>query len=381
MGCKCGPQMRTRFSYTAIFVVSLAFAVVLRIFNPTIFQKITTIALPDCANCLQNYLVFRVCAVLTIFYTVHAILLLGHTSKEKTCQHYINNRGWPVKVIAVIGLFFLFLFVPNGVFFVYGHVARIVSVFYVLIQLAYLVLFGYYWNRSWMDYRENIFCVGGDPPWMKSLLAVSIAMYLGALALLVGMIVFFGTSDGCWVNILIAVVAFLILVALAIVSIRAEHGSIVVSSLISLYIAFNLFSALTSQPNTCNTLFDPAGTGGGEPVIGALGILFTIVMIVYSAMRTGSKDPEDPFDEANDDGADEGDLSYSPSYFHMILAMAACYVAMVLVNWENGDTEDLLAQTWASFWVKLVISVLCIVVYAWTLIAPTVCPDRDFDFT
>ena len=49
-------------------------------------------------------------------------------------------------------------------------------------------------------------------------------------------------------------------------------------------------------------------------------------MIVYSAMRTGSKDPEDPFDEANDDGADEGDLSYSPSYFHMILAMAACTV-------------------------------------------------------
>ncbi|KAJ3362810.1 hypothetical protein GGF31_001317 [Allomyces arbusculus] len=82
-------------------------------------------------------------------------------------------------------------------------------------------------------------------------------------------------------------------------------------------------------------------------------------------------------------------VAYSYSFFHVVFALAAMYVAMLITNWNtvsvvpgaHDDDSGLLAQvgkSWAAVWVKIVSSWLAILLYAWTLLAPIVLPDREW---
>ena len=75
------------------------------------------------------------------------------------------------------------------------------------------------------------------------------------------------------------------------------------------------------------------------------------------------------------------------SFFHAMFSMATFYVMMTLTYWfnignidqrdDNGRPE---IDGWAPVWIKIVSSWLCVGLYIWTLIAPAVLTDRDFNF-
>ena len=75
--------------------------------------------------------------------------------------------------------------------------------------------------------------------------------------------------------------------------------------------------------------------------------------------------------------------------FHVIMAMGAVYMSMILTNWgysnstgnvESAREADISASQRgvASMWVKVASQWLTFTLYAWTLIAPICFPDRDF---
>lgn len=49
---------------------------------------------------------------------------------------------------------------------------------------------------------------------------------------------------------------------------------------------------------------------------------------------------------------------------------------MMFYRPDNDLTH--LNSNMASVWVKIVSSWMCVVIYGWTLLAPTLFPDRDF---
>jgi hypothetical protein len=54
-------------------------------------------------------------------------------------------------------------------------------------------------------------------------------------------------------------------------------------------------------------------------------------------------------------------------------------MGMLLTNWTSASltTGDLISNGF-GFWVRAAISWLIALIYVWTLIAPKVCPERDF---
>lgn len=57
--------------------------------------------------------------------------------------------------------------------------------------------------------------------------------------------------------------------------------------------------------------------------------------------------------------------------FHLILACAMTYMAMLLTDWGAGTSGSETAM-----WVKIVTSWVTMILYGWSLAAPHCCPDR-----
>lgn len=62
------------------------------------------------------------------------------------------------------------------------------------------------------------------------------------------------------------------------------------------------------------------------------------------------------------------------------MCLAAVYIGMLITNWNPQSLENIgdTLHSEFGFWVRVAISWLTFILYIWTLIAPRVCPDRDF---
>ncbi|KAG1704144.1 hypothetical protein DVH05_006155 [Phytophthora capsici] len=60
--------------------------------------------------------------------------------------------------------------------------------------------------------------------------------------------------------------------------------------------------------------------------------------------------------------------------FYSMMCLAGLYMAMVLTDWDSakGSSSDV------SMWVKIIAQWLTILLFSWTLVAPKLCPNRDF---
>jgi hypothetical protein len=72
-------------------------------------------------------------------------------------------------------------------------------------------------------------------------------------------------------------------------------------------------------------------------------------------------------------------VSYNYSFFHLIFALASMYIAMLLTGWGAvAQEKDRLDVGWTSVWVKVGAEWVTGLLYCWTLVAPTLFPDREF---
>ncbi|PKI82293.1 hypothetical protein MVES_003803 [Malassezia vespertilionis] len=89
----------------------------------------------------------------------------------------------------------------------------------------------------------------------------------------------------------------------------------------------------------------------------------------------------------NDD--ERSGTRYNYSFFHIIFAMAVCYMAMLLTDWQtikigapppnhgqNDSPMVYIGVSPASMWIRIVSSWACALLYSWTLLAPVVMPER-----
>ena len=64
------------------------------------------------------------------------------------------------------------------------------------------------------------------------------------------------------------------------------------------------------------------------------------------------------------------------------MCLASIYVGMLITNWTSASitTGELISNDF-GFWVRVVISWGTAFLYIWTLLAPRICPGRDFVVT
>jgi len=180
------------------------------------------------------------------------------------------------------------------------------------------------------------------------------------------------------------------------------RSGILQSGLITAYSTYLIFSAMMSSTD-CNPW---VASSGASNISVAIGAAFTIVAVCYTTIRAASQvgdlnlqeaeplmkeeaaeekekdksEKEEKVEKVEDKSSEQ--VGYSFSKFHLVFALGAFYIAMLMSDWRtvyNPGTETATVDSGlAAVWVKVVSSWLCVGLYIWTLIGPLLLPDREW---
>ncbi|KAI1316162.1 hypothetical protein EDD11_010400 [Mortierella claussenii] len=394
-------------------------------------------------SCYGAFGVQRVGFALALFHFILGALLVGiHDSRSKRAA--IQNGWWGPKVLVWLALVAASFFIPTPFFVFYGnYVALVGAGIFILFGLILLVDFAHTWSETCMDKWEQ----SDTNKWKFILIGSTMIMYLGAMVL-TGVMYGYFTSEGCGMNIFWITFNLVLGVAVSVIGILPAvqdanpRSGLAQSSMVVIYCAYLVLSAVANEPDdvgNCNPWRKTRGTRTTSVVMGAI---FTFLAVAYSTSRaatqggkaminnndysplnadsavplinnqpTGSSmrrsdallaavesgalpvsaldDVDDDDDEVYDTKDDEKNgCQYNYTFFHVVFALAAMYIAMVLTNWntfekvdgKNNDNLILIGQSWPAVWVKVVSSWICYGLYAFSLLAPVLFPDRFADY-
>jgi len=317
----------------------------------------------------------------------------------------LQDGFWGVKILLLLGFIVGSFFIPNPFFEYYGWVALGASSLFIMVQLILLVDFAHSWAEKWIDRNEA--CDEEDTRWWWLMLTVTIVMFSAALGLTITMYIIF---HDCTINVAFVTVNLLICFLISIVSIHPKvqesntTSGLLQPALITTYCTYLIFSAIQSEDSECNP-WKAATTASNTSLL--IGSLFTICAVCYSTFRasstigavepekeslvrdaeSGEVNREDEKEETEEHHKEDSDepIPYSYSKFHIIYALGAMYIAMLMTDWQTvynpGNSENsppVVDSGLAAVWVKVVSSWICLGLYIWTLIGPILFPDREW---
>jgi len=122
----------------------------------------------------------------------------------------------------------------------------------------------------------------------------------------------------------------------------------------------------------------PADAAAGAPKTGAIG-----TAAAYADDDKSSGGSAGSGSALTGDGATTTPDAVEPHpwLFHLIMTLGGLYLAMLLTNWGDPSAHDTSNPelSLASMWVRIVSQWIIYLLYIWSLIAPSCCPNRDFD--
>ncbi|KAI9592049.1 TMS membrane protein tumor differentially expressed protein [Syncephalis fuscata] len=390
-------------------------------------------------NCAEGYCygviaVHRMGFALALFHIILGCSMIGvHNTRDKRAQ--IQNGWWGPKLFLWTGLVAISFFLPNEFHMFWGnYIALIGAGIFILLQLILLVSFAHDWcERCLYNYEDH-----GLRHWLYILVGSTVGLFLFSVVTTILLYVFFAPS-GCSFNQFLISFNLVLCVFVVLLSVHPKvqdvfpKSGVAQASMVIAYITYVIASALVNEPVTkgdneqCNPLSKSRSTRTTAILLGAS---FTLIAIVYSTSRAATqsgtfnrsdetrvplidKQPSerqqmrlDAAREAVDSGAflqsdlkkfeaemnsDDDDANanfddeteecaYNYAFFHLIFALATMYVAMLLTDWNtmSGNPKELMriGQSFTAVWVRVVSSWMCVILYAWTLVAPLLFPDR-----
>ncbi|KAL1140810.1 hypothetical protein AAG570_000738 [Ranatra chinensis] len=361
-----------------------------------------------CESAVGYLAVYRLCFALSLFFFLMALIMIGVKS-SKDHRAGIQNGFWGLKYLIVIGGMIGAFFIPEGWF---GPTWMYVGLFgglaFIIVQLILIIDFAHSWAEAWVtNYEET-----ESNKWYAALMLAMFINYALAITGIILLYIYFTEPDDCAlnktfisINLIVCVIASAISILPSVQDSQPRSG-LLQSSIVSLYVIYLTWSALSSNPDrSCNPGFLLTGKSkvsfDSESIVG---LVIWMCCVLYSSLRTASKSSKITMSDrvlVKDNGAETGSVegvgggdhdesgkvwdnesdgvAYSWSFFHVMFGLATLYVMMTLTNWysPNSSLETLNANS-ASMWVKIVSSWICLALYTWTLVAPLVLTDRDF---
>ncbi|TGZ65216.1 hypothetical protein CRM22_005982 [Opisthorchis felineus] len=367
----------------------------------------------DCDAITGFGAVYRLCFATTMFYLLFTLLMVRVTS-SKDPRSKIQNGFWFFKYLIWFGLVVGAFFIPvEGFTTSWMIIGMMGGALYIVIQLVLLVDFAHSWNESWIskweDTGEKCYAIG---------LAVFTTIFYIISAVGIGLLYhFYAGATECAVNKAMLSLNLIFIVGVSVISVlptvheRLPSSGLLQSSMISCYVVFLTWSSMTNgkdpkcnpsmffQPVTNSTVPDESVSLRFDWQI-ALGLFILILSVLYSSLRSSSHTAVGKLGMAgpdsvalNDTGPltdsekgkqvvwddEENRVTYVYSMFHFMLLLATLYVMVMLTNWlkPENDLKSLSANV-ASYWVRMVSSWVCLLLYLWTMVAPIILPDRQF---
>jgi len=362
-----------------------------------------TSSMQDCGdeNCTGHGIVFRITLGMTLVSAVMSVLLIRVRSANSP-RAVLQNEFFALKWLALVGVIVGCVYLDNKAISQFAYASAVLSSGFLLFSIMILLEWAHGWNDSWIKkYDES-----GDKEWAVLILFCAFIIYGASVVMWWVIIQYFG-GPGCdHTNafISITIVGSVVLSVLSIIGV-IQNGALLPSAVVTGYATYLCVAAVISIPSdntsACANRHDRI-SGSTEQGVYAVGILFTILTTGYATIRAASHGESlDPTERAEvvskkdvsaktEEGEvhaeaeeDEGDSTeYNYSFFHIIYALGAMNLGMVLNNWDLSltlKTETLGdSSPWTPTWVKIASQWAVFLLYLWTLIAPIICSGRDF---
>ncbi|XP_041106138.1 serine incorporator 1-like [Polyodon spathula] len=364
--------------------------------------------------------VYRICFGMSMFFLLFSLLMIKVKSSRDP-RASVHNGFWFFKFASAVAITVGAFFIPEGPFTTVWFCVGMAGAFcFILIQLVLLIDFAHSWNESWVEKMEE----GNSRCWYAALLSVTALNYILSLIALVLFYIYYTHSEGCTENKAFISINMLICIGASVLSILPKvqesqpRSGLLQSSVVTLYTMYLTWSAMTNEPDReCNPSllsiigYNNTGTPSSHGHViqwwdaqGIVGLILFLLCVLYSSIRNSTNRQVNKLTLTSDeatlieegvnrtDSFDEGDnvnravdnekdgVTYSYSFFHFMLFLASLYIMMTLTNWYSPDsTYETMTSKWPSVWVKISSSWICITLYVWTLVAPLVLTNRDFD--
>ncbi|XP_026445149.1 probable serine incorporator [Papaver somniferum] len=368
--------VKARLDYCGLFGLSLIFSWILKQAGPSLLKWIYTSDNTHSNEWLQINAVSRVSLGNFLFFASLALIMIG-VKNQNDKRHVIHHRGGTVKIVVWALLLVLMFFVPDNIISFYGTLSNFGSGLFLLVPVIILLDATNTWNDAWVERGERKWCI--------PLLAVFVC-YMTAFTISGLMFAWFNPSGhDCKLNVFFIVMTIILAFGFVIITLQA-NASLLPSSVISVYCSYVLYSALSSEPRdyVCNGLNNSSKGVTTRNLI--LGMLTTVISILYCACRAGSslksgdRNPFLNFGQRKDREPDVVAVGYSYTVFHLIFAFASMHSNMLITGWTGSSSfnSELINVGWTSTWVQICTQWATAVLYVWSLVAPLYYPDRVF---
>eukprot|EP01117_Protostelium_nocturnum_P002076 TRINITY_DN12716_c0_g1_i1.p1 TRINITY_DN12716_c0_g1~~TRINITY_DN12716_c0_g1_i1.p1 ORF type:complete len:411 (-),score=122.89 TRINITY_DN12716_c0_g1_i1:93-1325(-) len=385
---QCAPSLGGRIVYSFFFFMTAIIAWALKTFGTAHRLRWIPTLRDECDGsdyCFETQTVYRITAVVAFFHLIMALLMIG-IKRKGDVRHTFQDGWWGIKLILMAGAVVGFFFIPNVAFHYYSWVALVAAGLFIVVQLVYLIDFAHSWAENWIEKMEEDL---DSKMWLYILfIATGILDVLVVAGTVLGYVFFHSPLSTAFITI-----TLLLNILIHFISIHPKvqeaspKSGLLQPAFISLYCTYIIWSANLNYDNP----FKSATSNG--PISSNLtlfiGALFTVIAVLYATLSTasnlgGSSGEREPLtaaegdEESQKEKADpEEPLDYNYSVFHLVFALGAMYIAMLMTDWSTvSNPAD---HTTAPFWVKGASSLVCIALYIWTVIAPAVFPDREWN--
>ena len=371
-----------RYFYVGIFVIFSCITYLLQHYGQSIIITAPWYV-PVSEFVIYDYVseqsVFRVSSVLSMFYFVMALFTCQH-GQNSECSYRCFTSGWFMKLFT---LFILtacnLIWTPVNVITEYEKVCVVGSALFLIAQVIILIDFAYTLNESLFE--EGAMTSSGTMN-KGLLIAFATAHYIGSLTLIIIMYIRHVEYSAL---ITCTLLYQCIQIPLSISS-YIEHGTIITSSVVSLYITYLCYSSIQIDgPDSKNG----AGQTPFQNLMSALFMLGSLAFAAHSTSKTNifhtrQSIPEYQLSEYSnevknvEEGCVENGITHRKStrilhrdspYFHLMMSCCSMYMAMLFTDWGNYST---------NFFTKVICQWLCSGLYLWTLVAPKILVSRDF---
>ncbi|XP_071952746.1 serine incorporator 3-like isoform X2 [Antedon mediterranea] len=431
----------------------------------------------NCTILLEYLAVYRICFCMALFFMFFMVATYG-VKTSKSARGMLHNGFWFFKTLLLFGLIVAAFYLPNISYIaeIGMYIGFIGAALFILFQLLLLIDFAASWNHSWSEKMKS----NNTILWFIVLSLFIIVFYAGVLVGIYVLITQFALDSHCTLNLYFIItnsaVCLILSLLMMLPSVRKKQSDccLLQSSIISLYIIYLTWTAMSIEPPVINKIpngisqetgetqfkYNQTFCGPGDSVLSNLinnsyndlikaiaDATIMIVMVVYASvvnarrwhcfprrgtegacclcdplgekteleefplarqhLSKGISDEEECSQPSNkrkkkkkndqknkriqeEKGSkkrpvsgvihnEEEGVVYNYSFLHLVFMLASFYIMMTLTNWYKPQYAKLenFQRTWPPFYVKMVSSWVCGILFFWNIIDPIFCGDCD----